>query len=85
MADDILRQGIQGISELITVPGLINLDFADVKTIMSMGGAALMAVGEAPAMNAPATRPRRRCRAACWISPSTARAASCSTSPAART
>ena len=46
MADDILRQGIQGISELITVPGLINLDFADVKTIMSMGGAALMAVGE---------------------------------------
>ena len=47
MADDILRQGIQGISELITVPGLINLDFADVKTIMSMGGAALMAVGEA--------------------------------------
>jgi cell division protein FtsZ len=45
MADDILRQGIQGISELITVPGLINLDFADVKAIMSEGGAALMAVG----------------------------------------
>ncbi len=45
LADDVLRQGIQGISELITVPGLINLDFADVKTIMSMGGAALMAVG----------------------------------------
>ncbi len=45
MADDVLRQGIQGISELITVPGLINLDFADVKTIMSLGGAALMAVG----------------------------------------
>jgi len=45
MADDVLRQGIQGISELITVPGLINLDFADVKAIMSMGGAALMAVG----------------------------------------
>ena len=40
-----LRQGIQGISELITVPGLINLDFADVRTIMSEGGAALMAVG----------------------------------------
>jgi len=47
MADDVLRQGIQGISELITVPGLINLDFADVKTIMSEGGAALMAVGSA--------------------------------------
>ena len=46
-ADDVLRQGIQGISELITVPGLINLDFADVKTIMSEGGAALMAVGTA--------------------------------------
>jgi len=45
VADDVLRQGIQGISELITVPGLINLDFADVKTIMSEGGAALMAVG----------------------------------------
>ncbi len=44
-ADDVLRQGIQGISELITVPGLINLDFADVRAIMSMGGAALMAVG----------------------------------------
>lgn len=45
LADDILRQGIQGISELITIPGLINLDFADVKTIMAEGGAALMAVG----------------------------------------
>lgn len=45
LADDVLRQGIQGISELITLPGLINLDFADVQTIMSMGGAALMAVG----------------------------------------
>ncbi|MBK8904854.1 MAG: cell division protein FtsZ [Anaerolineaceae bacterium] len=45
MADDVLRQGIQGISELITVPGLINLDFADVKAIMSEGGAALMAIG----------------------------------------
>jgi cell division protein FtsZ len=47
MADDVLRQGVQGISELITVPGLINLDFADVRTIMSEGGAALMAVGTA--------------------------------------
>src|SRR5512140_2640528 len=45
MADEVLRQGIQGISELITVPGLINLDFADVRAIMSEGGAALMAVG----------------------------------------
>ena len=45
LADDVLHQGIQGISELITIPGLINLDFADVKAIMSEGGAALMAVG----------------------------------------
>jgi cell division protein FtsZ len=47
LADDVLHQGIQGIGELITVPGLINLDFADVRTIMSEGGAALMAVGRA--------------------------------------
>jgi len=47
VADDVLRQGIQGISELITVPGLINLDFADVRTIMREGGAALLAVGKA--------------------------------------
>ncbi len=45
VADDVLRQGIQGISELITVPGLINLDFADVRAIMAAGGAALMAIG----------------------------------------
>lgn len=45
MADDVLRQGIQGISELITVPGLINLDFADVRSVMMDGGAALMAIG----------------------------------------
>jgi cell division protein FtsZ len=45
MADEVLHQGIQGISELITIPGLINLDFADVRAIMSEGGAALMAVG----------------------------------------
>ena len=51
MADDVLRQGIQGISELITVPGLINLDFADVKAIMSEGGAALMGVGRGSGEN----------------------------------
>jgi cell division protein FtsZ len=45
LADDVLRQGIQGISEVITVPGIINLDFADVQAVMSLGGAALMAVG----------------------------------------
>ncbi|PKO23817.1 MAG: cell division protein FtsZ [Chloroflexi bacterium HGW-Chloroflexi-1] len=46
VADDVLRQGIQGISELITIPGLINLDFADVRTVMSEGGSALMAIGQ---------------------------------------
>src|SRR5512142_391334 len=50
-ADDVLRQGIQGISELITVPGLINLDFADVRAVMGAGGAALMAVGRASGEN----------------------------------
>ncbi len=47
VADDVLRQGIQGISELITIPGLINLDFADVRTVMSEGGSALMSIGQA--------------------------------------
>ncbi|MGI8608805.1 MAG: cell division protein FtsZ [Candidatus Dormibacteria bacterium] len=45
IADDVLRQGVQGISDLIVFPGLINLDFADVKTIMSNQGAALMGIG----------------------------------------
>jgi cell division protein FtsZ len=45
MVDDILRQGVQGITDLITVPGLINLDFADVRTIMSDAGSALMGIG----------------------------------------
>lgn len=47
IADDVLRQGVQGISDLITVPGLINLDFADVRTIMSNAGSALMGIGRA--------------------------------------
>ncbi|MDN5280349.1 MAG: cell division protein FtsZ [Clostridiales bacterium] len=50
-ADDILRQGVQGISDLITVPGLINTDFADVKTIMSLAGSALMGIGTASGEN----------------------------------
>src|SRR3712207_1976690 len=47
LADDVLRQAVQGISDLITVPGLINLDFADVKTIMAGMGLALMGAGRA--------------------------------------
>lgn len=46
MADDVLRRGVQGITDLITVPGLINLDFADVRTIMNNSGSALMGIGE---------------------------------------
>ncbi|MDP3058259.1 MAG: cell division protein FtsZ, partial [bacterium] len=47
IADDVLRQGVQGISDLIAVPGLINLDFADVKTVMLNAGSALMGIGHA--------------------------------------
>jgi cell division protein FtsZ len=45
VADDVLRQGVQGISDLVTLPGIINLDFADVRTIMSDAGAALLGIG----------------------------------------
>ena len=51
MADDVLRQGVQGISDLITVPGVINLDFADVKTIITDQGEALMGIGTASGEN----------------------------------
>lgn len=51
VADDVLRQGVQGITDLITVPGLINLDFADVRTIMVGAGSALMGIGEASGEN----------------------------------
>jgi cell division protein FtsZ len=51
MADDILRQGVQGITDLITVPGLVNLDFADVRTIMRDAGSALMGIGAAAGEN----------------------------------
>lgn len=51
IADDVLRQGVQGISDLIAVPGLINLDFADVKTIMKNTGSALMGIGQSNGEN----------------------------------
>lgn len=51
IVDDVLRQGVQGISELITVPGLINVDFADVKTIMKETGTALMGIGKGSGEN----------------------------------
>ena len=86
IADDILRQGVQGITDLITVPGLVNLDFADVRTIMRDAGSALMGIGTAVGRE-----PRRRGRARppsprrCSSSRSRAPPASCSTSPAAPT
>lgn len=58
-ADNILRQGVQGISDLIAVPGLINLDFADVKTIMSEKGSALMGIGIASGENRAAEAARK--------------------------
>ena len=51
VADDVLRQGVQGISDLITVHGLVNLDFADVRTVMSNAGSALMGIGRASGEN----------------------------------
>ena len=72
MADDVLRQGVQGITDLITVPGLVNLDFADVRTIMRDAGSALMGIGSASgenraaeaartAVSSPSTPTRRPC------------------------
>ncbi|WP_182188281.1 cell division protein FtsZ [Pectinatus frisingensis] len=52
IADDVLRQGVQGISDLIAIPGLINLDFADVKSVMNNAGSALMGIGESSGENA---------------------------------
>ncbi len=51
VVDEILRQGVQGIAELITIPGLINVDFADVKAVMANAGSALMGIGEATGEN----------------------------------
>ncbi len=51
LADDVLRQGVQGITDLITIPGLVNLDFADVRTIMNEAGSALMGIGTASGEN----------------------------------
>jgi len=51
IADDVLRQGIQGITDLITIPGLINLDFADVRTVMKDAGTAMMGIGIASGEN----------------------------------
>ncbi len=59
VVDDVLRQGVQGISDLITVPGLINLDFADVRAVMKNAGSALMGVGRASGENRAAEAARQ--------------------------
>ncbi len=84
VADDILRQGVQGICDLITTPGLINLDFADVRTIMSDAGSALMGIGMAsgPSRGREAARRARHVAAHRPRHPAAPRA-SCSPSSAA--
>ena len=59
LADDVLRQGVQGITDLITVPGLVNLDFADVRTIMREAGTAMMGIGSARGENRAAEAARQ--------------------------
>ena len=87
VADDVLRQGVQGISDLVTLPGLINLDFADVRTIMSRRRHRAAGDRHGRGRRAP-RRPTPRCRRSprrCWRPRWTARARSCCRSPAART
>ena len=85
-ADDILRQGVQGITDLITIPGLINLDFADVRTIMRDAGSALMGVGTASGESARARRRQGGDHLAADRGVDQGRhRACCSTSPAPRT
>ena len=86
IADDVLRQGVQGICDLITLPGLINLDFADVRTIMKDAGTALMGIGFATGRQPRARGSRARAAlAADRHRARAARGASCSRSPAAAT
>ena len=81
MADGVLSQGTQGITDLITVPGVINLDFADVKTIMRQAGTAMMGIGVASGD----TRAVDAAQQACSRAPSTAPLVCCSPSPVPRT
>ena len=85
MADEVLLQGVQGITDLITTPGLINTDFADVKMIMTNAGSALMGIGYASGDGRSVTAPVPRSRARCSRRASKVPAASCSTSRARRT
>ena len=66
MADDILRQAVQGISDIITIPGIINRDFADVKAIMAGMGYAVMGTATARGEAVRSKRRRRRLLLRCW-------------------
>ena len=85
VADDVLRQGVQGISDLITLPGLINLDFADVRTMMRDAGQALLGIGMGTGDTRAVAAAERRSPRPCSRPRSTARGRSCSRSPAAPT
>ncbi len=65
-ADQVLLSGVQGITDLITTPGLINLDFADVKSVMQGAGSALMGIGSARAKTAPSRLPSSPSPPRCW-------------------
>ena len=85
IADGVLSQGTQGITDLITVPGIINLDFADVKTIMKQAGTAMMGIGTSSGDTRAATQPSRASSAGCLRAPSFVPHASCSPCPVPRT
>ena len=85
VADDVLRQGVQGISDLVTLPAVINLDFADVRTIMSEAGRALLGIGMGTARAGRCSPPKKRSPRRCWRPRWRAPARSCSRSPAAPT
>ena len=84
VVDDVLRQGVQGISDIITMPGLINLDFADVRAIMKDAGSALMGIGRATGENRAVEAAREAIASPLLEVNIRAPRASCSTSPARR-
>ncbi len=84
MADEVLLQGVSGITNLITTPGLINTDFADVKMIMTNAGSALMGIGQASGENRSVSAAQAAISSPLLEAAIDGRAASCSTSPARR-
>ena len=66
MADDVLHMGVRGVTDLMVMPGLINLDFADIRTVMGEMGKAMMGTGEAEGQDRAASPPRARSPTRCW-------------------